>query len=111
MGKSRPLGRVGNEKLITDFLGRMWFSRSLYTARSVAVHGSSVAVHGSSVAACGSFGHVGIRVGERGDAGLDAVLQVYQTYTWRRSSRARTVIGQKSLRLSDFTPKLTIFAA
>ena len=59
MGKSRPSGRVGNERLITDFLGRMWFSRSPYTARSVAVHGSSVA-------ACGLFGRVGIRIGGRG---------------------------------------------
>ena len=59
MGKSRPSGRVGNERLITDFLGHMWFSQSPYMARSVAVHGSSVA-------ACGSFGHVDIRIGGRG---------------------------------------------
>ena len=60
MGKSRPLGKVGNKRLITDFLRRMWFSRSPCTARSVAVHGSSVA------AACGSFGRVGIHIGGRG---------------------------------------------
>ena len=56
---SRPSGRVGNERLITDFLGRMRFGRSPCTARSVAVRGSSVA-------ACGSFGRVGIRIGGRG---------------------------------------------
>ena len=59
MGKSRPSGKVGNERLITDFLRRMWFGRSPYTARSVAVHGLLVA-------ACGLFGHVGIHIGGRG---------------------------------------------
>ena len=71
MGKSRPSGRVGNERLITDFLGRMRFGRSPYTARSVAVRGSSVA-------ACGSFGRVGIRIGGRGGTPFKAVLQVYR---------------------------------
>ena len=59
MGKSRLLGRIGNERLITDFLGRMRFGRSPYTAHSVAVRGSSVAV-------CGSFGRVGICIGGKG---------------------------------------------
>ena len=71
MGKSRPLGRMGNERLITDFLGRMRFSRSPYTAHSVAVCGSSVAV-------CGSFGRVGIRIEGRGGTPFKAVLQVYR---------------------------------
>ena len=71
MGKSRPSGRMGNERLITDFLGRMRFGRLPYTARSVAVRGSSVAV-------CGSFGRVGIRIGGRGGTPFKAVLQVYQ---------------------------------
>ena len=59
MGKSRPLGRVGNERLITDFLGCMRFSRSPYTAHLVAVRGSSIV-------ACGSFSRVGIRIGGKG---------------------------------------------
>ena len=59
MGKSRLSGRVGNERLITDFLGRMRFGQSLYTAYSVAVCGSSVTIYGS-------FGRVGIRIGGRG---------------------------------------------
>ena len=72
MGKSRPLGRVGNKRLIIDFLGRMRFVvRSPYTARSVAVRGSSVAV-------CGSFGRVGICIGGRGGTPFKAVLQVYR---------------------------------
>ena len=71
MGKSRPSGRVGNERLITDFLGRMRFGWLLYTARSVAVRGSSVDV-------CGSFGRVGIRIGGRGGMLFKAVLQVYR---------------------------------
>ena len=71
MGKSRPSGRVGNEKLITDFLRRIRFSRLLYTAYSVAVRGLSVAV-------CGSFGRVGIRIGGRGGTPFKAVLQVYR---------------------------------
>ena len=32
MGKSRPLGRVGNERLIIDFLGRIRFGRLPFTA-------------------------------------------------------------------------------
>ena len=72
MGKSRPLGRVGNERLITDLLWRMRFVVRLpCTARSVAVHGSSVAV-------CGSFGRVGIHIGGRGGTPFKAVLQVYR---------------------------------
>ena len=59
MGKSRPSGRVGNERLITDFLGRMRFSRSPYIAHSVAVRGSLVTI-------CGSFGRVGICIGGSG---------------------------------------------
>ena len=59
MGKSRLSGRMGNERLITDFLGCMRFGWLPYTARSVAVRGSLVAV-------CGSFGRVGIRIGGRG---------------------------------------------
>ena len=59
MGKSRPLGRVGNERLIIDFLGRIRFGRSPYTA-------CSVAVRGSSVAARGLFGRVGICIGGKG---------------------------------------------
>ena len=50
---------MGNERLIIDFLGRIRFGRSPYTARSVAVYGSSVATGGS-------FGCVGIRIGGRG---------------------------------------------
>ena len=71
MGKSRPSGKVGNKRLITDFLGRIRFSRSLYTAHSVAVRGSSVA-------ACGSFGRVGIHIGGKGGTPFKAVLQVYR---------------------------------
>ena len=67
MGKSRPLGRVGNKRLIIDFLGRIRFGRSPYTARLVAVRGSSVAV-------CGLFGCVGIRIGGRGGTLFKAVL-------------------------------------
>ena len=59
MGKSRLSGRVGNERLITDFLRRIRFSQSPYTARSVTVCGSSVAVYSS-------FGRVGIRIGGKG---------------------------------------------
>ena len=59
MGKFRLLGRVGNERLITDFLGYIRFGQSPYTA-------CSVAVRGLLVAACGSFGHIGIRIGGRG---------------------------------------------
>ena len=70
MGKSRPSGRVGNERLITDFLGRMRFGWLPCTAHSVAVRGSSVA-------ACGSFGRVGIRIRDRGGMLFKAVLQVY----------------------------------
>ena len=66
MGKSRPLGRVGNERLITDFLGRMRFGWSPCTDCLVAVCGLSVAVRGSLVAVCGSFGRVGIHIGGRG---------------------------------------------
>ena len=71
MGKSRPSSRVGNERLITDFLGRMRFGQSPYTAHSVAVCGLSVAV-------CGSFGRVGIRIGGKGGTPFKAVLQVYR---------------------------------
>jgi hypothetical protein len=67
VGKSRPLGRVGNKRLIIDFLGRIRFGRSPYTARLVAVRGSSVA-------ACGLFGRVGIRIGGRGGTPFKAVL-------------------------------------
>jgi hypothetical protein len=35
---------VGNERLITDFLGRMRFGRSPCTARSVAVRGQDTFV-------------------------------------------------------------------
>ena len=59
MGKSRLSGRVGNERLIIDFLGRIRFGRSPYTAHLVAVRGSLVAVYSS-------FGRVGIRIGGRG---------------------------------------------
>ena len=71
MGKSRPSGRMGNERLITDFLGRMRFGQLLYIAHSVAVCGLLVAV-------CGSFGRVGIRIGGRGGMLFKAVLQVYR---------------------------------
>ena len=67
MGKSRPSGKVGNERLITDFLGRMRFGQLLYTAHSVAVRGSSVAT-------CGSFGHIGIYIGGKGGTLFKAVL-------------------------------------
>ena len=50
---------MGNERLITDFLGCIRFGRLPYMAHSVAIRGSSVAV-------CGSFGHVGIRIGGKG---------------------------------------------
>jgi len=53
------LGRVGNKRLITDFLGRMRFGRSPNTARLVAVRGSSVAAYGL-------FGRVGIRIEGKG---------------------------------------------
>ena len=62
---------MGNKRLITDFLGRMRFGQSPYTAHSVAVHGSSVA-------ACGSFGRVGICIGGKGGMLFKAVLQVYR---------------------------------
>ena len=62
---------MGNERLITDFLGRMRFGRSPYIARLVAVRGLSVA-------ACGSFGRVGICIGGRGGTPFKAMLQVYQ---------------------------------
>ena len=71
MGKSRPLGKMGNKRLITDFLGRMRFGQSPYTAYLVAIRGSSVAV-------CGLFGRVGIRIGGRGGTPFKAVLQVYR---------------------------------
>ena len=67
MGKSRPSGRMGTKRLITDFLGRMRFSQSPYTAHSVAVRGSSVAVYSS-------FGRVGIRIGGKGGTPFKAVL-------------------------------------
>ena len=67
MGKSRPSGRVGNERLITDFLGRIRFGRSPYTARLVTVRGSSVAVYGL-------FGRIGIYIGGRGGTPFKAVL-------------------------------------
>ena len=59
MGKSRPLGKVGNKRLITDFLGRIRFGRLLYITYSVAIHGLSVAV-------CSLFGRVGIHIEGRG---------------------------------------------
>jgi hypothetical protein len=59
---SRPSGRVGNERLITDFLGRMRFVRSPHAARSVVLCRYSYRR-------------------QRGDAGLDAVVRVYWTYT------------------------------
>ena len=59
MGKSRSLGRIGNERLITDFLGRIRFGRLPYIACLVAVYGLSVAV-------CSSFSRVGIHIGGRG---------------------------------------------
>ena len=62
---------MGNEKLITDFLGRIRFSQSPYIAHSVAVRGSSVAAYGS-------FGRVGIRIGGKGGTPFKAVLQVYR---------------------------------
>ena len=62
---------MGNERLITDFLGRIRFSWLLYTACSVAVYGLLVAV-------CGLFGHVGIYIGGRGGTPFKAVLQVYR---------------------------------
>ena len=71
MGKSRPSGRVGNERLITDFLGRIRFSQLPYTAYSVAVCGLLVAIYGS-------FGRVGIRIGGKEGMLFKAVLQVYQ---------------------------------
>ena len=67
MGKSRPLGRVGNKRLIIDFLGRIRFGRSPYTARLVAVRGSSVAV-------CSLFSRIGIRIEGRGGTPFKAVL-------------------------------------
>jgi hypothetical protein len=75
VGKSRLSGRVGNERLITDLLGRMGFGQSPCTARSVAVFTARQSpslrlvgrrLYGSSVAACGSFGRIGIRIGGRG---------------------------------------------
>ena len=71
MGKSRLSSKMGNKRLITDFLGRMRFGQLLYTAYSVAVRGSSVAV-------CSSFSRVGIRIGGRGGMPFKAVLQVYR---------------------------------
>ena len=71
MGKSRPSGRVGNKRLITDFLGHMRFGQLPYIA-------CSVAIHGSSVAACGSFGRVGIHIGGKEGTPFKAVLQVYR---------------------------------
>ena len=71
MGKSRPSGKVGNEKLITDFLGHMRFGRSPYIA-------CLVAVRGLSVATCSSFSRVGIRIGGKGGTPFKAVLQVYR---------------------------------
>ena len=67
MGKSRPSGKMGNERLITDFLGCMRFGWLPYTARSVAVRGSSVAAYSS-------FGRVGIRIGGKGGTPFKAVL-------------------------------------
>ena len=67
MGKSRPSGRVGNERLIIDFLGRIRFGQSPYTAYLVAVRGLLVA-------ACGSFSRIGIRIGGRGGTPFKAVL-------------------------------------
>ena len=67
MGKSRPLGRMGNERLITNFLGCIRFGWLPYIAHSVAVRGSSVAAYGS-------FGCVGIRIGGRGGTPFKAVL-------------------------------------
>ncbi|OCK94744.1 uncharacterized protein K441DRAFT_659626 [Cenococcum geophilum 1.58] len=67
MGKSRPSGRVGNKRLIIDFLGRMRFGRSPYTACLVAVRGLSVAV-------CGLFGRVGICIRGRRGTLFKAVL-------------------------------------
>ena len=71
MGKSRPSGKVGNERLITDFLGHMRFGRSPCTAHSVAVRGLLVA-------ACGLFGRVGIHIGGKEGTPFKAVLQVYR---------------------------------
>ena len=68
MGKSRPLSRVGNKRLITDLLWRMRFVVWLLCM------GHLVAVRGSSVAVYGSFGRVGIRIGGRGRTPFKAVL-------------------------------------
>ena len=59
MGKSRPLDRMGNKRLITDFLGRMRFGQLPYTAHLVAVRGLLVALYGS-------FSRVGICIRGRG---------------------------------------------
>ena len=62
---------MGNKRLIIDFLRRIRFGRSPYTAHSVTIYSSSVA-------ACGSFSHVGIYIKGRGGTPFKAVLQVYQ---------------------------------
>ena len=58
---------MGNERLIIDFLGRIRFGRSPYTAYLVAIRGSSVAAYGL-------FGRIGIRIGGRGGTPFKAVL-------------------------------------
>jgi hypothetical protein len=67
VGKSKPLGRVGNKRLIIDFLGRIRFGRPPYTARLVAVCGLLVAVYGS-------FSCIGIYIRGRGGAPYRVVL-------------------------------------
>ena len=58
---------MGNKRLIIDFLGRIRFGRSPYTAYLVAVRGLSVAV-------CGLFSRVGIYIGGRGGVPFKAIL-------------------------------------
>ena len=59
MGKSRPLGKIGNKRFIIDFLGRIRFGRLPYTAYLVAIRGLLVAV-------CDLFSYIGIYIEGRG---------------------------------------------